>query len=151
MSAWVPSGWPSAWRESRVCGSARSHLQRINSRLFRQVDQLIVQVDRRAAQAGDAVGGTRDLVDALKQILKASATDLLAGRIASLPEIDNIGRRLVSAMERTDELVEISVSTAELIEQLLATIALERQRRSARLLRPDGGDPIDTGIAGQRV
>ena len=34
-----------------------SRLQQINSRLFRQVDQLIIQVDQRAAQARDAVGG----------------------------------------------------------------------------------------------
>ncbi len=99
-----------------------SRLQQVNSRLFHQVDQFIVQVDLRATQAGDAVGGTRDLVDALKQTLKESAAELLAGRVASLPEIDNLERRLVSAMERTDELMEVSASTVELIEQLLTTI-----------------------------
>ncbi len=99
-----------------------SNMQQINSRLFRQVDQFIVQVDRRAAQAGDAVGGTRDLVEALKRTLKESATELLAGRIASLPEIENIEHRLASAMERTGDLVDVSASTAELLEQLLATI-----------------------------
>ncbi len=101
-------------------GAAR--LQRINSRVFRQVDQLIVQVDQRAAQAGDAVGGTRELVEALKRALKESTAELLAGRVASLPEIENIERRLVSAMERTDGLLDASASTAEVIEQLLATV-----------------------------
>jgi hypothetical protein len=46
----------------------------------------------------------------------------LAERVASLPEIDNLERRLVSAMERTDGLVEVSASTAEFIEQLLASV-----------------------------
>ena len=85
-------------------GAAR--LQRINSRVFRQVDQLIVQVDQRAAQAGDAVGwNAREPVEALKRALKESTAELLAGRVASLPEIENIERRLVSAMERTDGLL----------------------------------------------
>ena len=99
-----------------------ARLQRINSRVFRQVDRLIVRVDQRAAQAGDAVGGTRELVEALKRALKESTAELLAGRVASLPEIDNLERRLASAMERTDGLLEASASTAELIEQLLATV-----------------------------
>ncbi len=108
---------------------AASRLQQINSRLFRQVDQLIVQVDQRATQAQNAVGGPRDLVEALNRTLKESAGELLAGRIASLPEIDKIERRLASAMERTDDLLDASASTAELLEQLLATfgpIASER-------------------------
>ena len=112
---------------------AASRLQQVNSRVFRQVDQLIVQVDQRAAQARDAVGGTRNLVDALKQTLQESATELLAERVASLPEIDNLERRLASAMERTDGLVEVSASTAELIEQLLATIGAIASERSVDL------------------
>jgi hypothetical protein len=99
-----------------------SRLRQVNSRLFHQVDQLIVRVDQRATQAQNAVGGTRDLVEALKRTLRESAAELLAGRIASLPEIENIERRLASAMERTDQLVEVSASTAELIEQLLANL-----------------------------
>ncbi len=112
---------------------AASRLQQVNSRVFRQVDQLIVQVDKRAAQARDAVGGTRNLVDALKQTLQESATELLAERVASLPEIDNLERRLASAMERTNGLVEVSASTAELIEQLLATIGAIAPERSVDL------------------
>ncbi len=107
-----------------------AHLQRINSRLFRQVDQLIVKVAQRAAQAGDAVGGTRELVQALKRTLKESAGELLAGRVASLPEIENIERRLASAMERTDDLLEVSASTAELLEQLLAAVGAIAPERS---------------------
>jgi chromosome segregation ATPase len=100
-------------------------LRQVNSRLFRHADQLIVQVDQRAAQAREAVGGTRDLADALKQTLKESATELLAGRVASLPEIENIERRLASAMERTDALLDVSASTVDSIEQLLAAVASE--------------------------
>ena len=110
-----------------------SRLQQVNSRLFHQVDQLIVQVDQRATQAQNAAGGTRDLVEALKRTLKESAAELLAGRVASLPEIENIERRLASAMERTDQLVELSVSTAELIEQLLATIDIIASERNVDL------------------
>ncbi len=110
-----------------------SRLQQVNSRLFHQVDQFIVQVDQRATQAQNAVGGTRDLVEALKRTLRESAAELLAGRVASLPEIDNIERRLASAMERTDELLEVSASTAELIEQLLATIGAVASERNADL------------------
>lgn len=112
-------------------GAAR--LLQVNSRVFRQADQLIVQVDRRAEQAQDAVGGTRELVDALKQTLQASATELLAERVASLPEIENLERRLASALERADGLVEVSASTAELIEQLLATIGAIASARSVDL------------------
>jgi chromosome segregation ATPase len=121
-----------------------AHLRRINSRLFLQVDQLIVQVDQRAAQAGDAVGGTRELVDALKRALKESTAELLAARVASLPEIDNLERRLVSAMERTDELLEISASTAEVIEQLLAVIASERS------IDPQGSSELMAAIRSTR-
>ncbi len=112
---------------------AASRLQQVNSRVFSQVDQLVVQVDRRAEQAQDAVGGTRDLVDALKHTLRESATELLAERVASLPEIDNLERRLASAMERADGLVEVSASTAELIEQLLATIGAIASERTVDL------------------
>ena len=110
-----------------------SRLQQANSRLFSQVDQFIVQVDQRAATPGDAVVAARDLVAALKKALKDSGKELLAERIASHPEIDNIERRLVSAMERADDLVEASVSTAELIEQLLATIGDLAPGRDCRL------------------
>ncbi len=110
-----------------------SRLQQVNSRVFRQVDQLIVQVDRRATQAQNAAGGTRDLVEALKRTLRESAAELLAGRLASLPQVDNVERRLASAMERSDELVEVSVSMAELIEQLLATIDAIAPERSVNL------------------
>ena len=36
---------------------AGSRLQQVNSNVFSHADQLIVRVDLRAAQAGDAVGG----------------------------------------------------------------------------------------------
>ena len=109
---------------------AAARLQQVNSRLFGQVDQLIVQVDQRAAQARDAVGGARDLVETLRQTMKESAAELLAGRVASLPQIDNIERRLASAMERADGLVEASASTVELIEQLLAAIGAKAPEES---------------------
>jgi chromosome segregation ATPase len=112
---------------------AASRLQQLNSRLFHQVDQFIVQVDQRAAQAQNAVGGTRDLVEALKRTVRESAAELLAGRAASLPEIENLERRLASAMERTGQLVEVSASAAELIEQLLATIDIIASERSVDL------------------
>ncbi len=99
-----------------------SRLQQVNSRLFDRVDQLIDRADQRAAQAGDAVVGTRDLVEALKQPLKDSAAQLLAGRVASSPKIDDIERRLAVAMERADNLVDASASATDLIEQVLATI-----------------------------
>ena len=112
---------------------AGSRLQQVNSKVFSQADQLIVQVDRRAAQAREAVGGTRDLVDELKQTLRDSATELVAERVASLPEIDNLERRLASAMERADGLVQVSASTAELIEQLLATVGAVASERDVDL------------------
>ncbi len=99
-----------------------SRLHRVNSRLFHQVNELVSQVDRRAEQARDAVADTRDLVDELKQTLRASATDLVAERVASLPEIDSLERRLASAMERADGLVQLSTSTVELVEQLVVTL-----------------------------
>ena len=117
-----------------------SRLQQFNSKLFGQVDQLVAQVERRADQARDAVGETRDLVDELKQTLRDSATDRVAERVASLPEIDNLEHRLVSAMERADGLVQLSTSAAELIEQLLvarADFASERDvdlRRSSEMM-----------------
>ena len=101
---------------------AASHLQRVNSDVFGKLDQLVVQVDRRAEQARNAVGETRDLADELKQTLRDSATDLVAERVASLPEIDNLERRLASAMERADGLVQLSTSSMELIEELLVAL-----------------------------
>ena len=101
---------------------AASRLQRVNSEVFGKLDQLVAQVDRRTEQARDAVGDTRDLVDELKQTLRDSASDLVAERVASRPEIDNLEQRLASAMERADGLVELSTSTAELIEQLLVSL-----------------------------
>lgn len=110
-----------------------SRVQQVNSKVFSQAEQLIAQVDRRAAQTCDAVGGTRDLIDELKQTLRESATELLAERIASLPEIENLERRLASAMERADGWVQVSASTAELIEQLLATIGAVASERNVDL------------------
>jgi chromosome segregation ATPase len=69
----------------------------------------------------------------LKQTLQESATELLAEQVASLPEIDNLERRLAAAMERVDGLVEVSASTVELIEQLLATIGVIASERSVDL------------------
>ena len=116
-----------------------SRLQQVNSRLFRQVDQLIIQVDQRARQARDAAGGARDLVDALRQTLHESAAELVAGRVGSLPEIDDIEHRLLSAVKRTDELVKRAASTAELIKQLLTTIDAIVSERSFDL-------PGDSGL-----
>ena len=114
-----------------------SRVQHVNSEVFRQADELLVQVDRRAAQACDAVVGTRELVDELKQTLRDSAAALaaerVAERVASLPEIDNLERRLTSAMERADGLVQVSASTAELIEQLLATLGVIAAERNGDL------------------
>jgi hypothetical protein len=42
-----------------------ARLQQFNSKLFGQVDQVVAKVERRADQARDAVGETRDLVDEL--------------------------------------------------------------------------------------
>jgi chromosome segregation ATPase len=74
----------------------------------------------------------------LKQTLKESATKLLAERVVSLPEIEKIERRLVSAMERTDRLVEVSASSVDLIEQLLATIDVIASERSVDLQGSSG-------------
>lgn len=116
---------------------AGSRVQQVNSEVFRQADELVLQVDRRAAQARDAVVGTRDLVDELKQTLRESVTELVtervAERVASLPEIDNLERRLASGMERADGLVQVSASTAELIEQLLATLGVIATQRNVDL------------------
>lgn len=111
-----------------------SRVQQVNSELFRQADELVVQVDRRVVQARDAVVWTREQADDLKQALRDSAKDLLfTERVASLPEIDDLERRLVSAMERADGLIQVSVSTAELIEQLLATIGVIASARNVEL------------------
>jgi hypothetical protein len=111
-----------------------SRVQQVNSELFRQADELVVQVDRRVVQSRDAVVWTREQADDLLQALRDSAKDLLfAERVASLPEIDDLERRLVSAMERADGLIQVSVSTAELIEQLLATIGVIASARNVEL------------------
>lgn len=114
-----------------------TRVQQVNSEVFRQADALVVQVDRRAAQARDAVGGTRELVDELKQTLRDSAAklaaDRVAERIASLPEMDNLERRLAAAMERADGLVQVSASTAELIEQVLTTVGVIAAQRDEDL------------------
>ena len=112
-----------------------SRLQRANSNVFRQVDQLVAQVDRRAEQARDAVGDTRDLVDELKQTLRDSASDRVAERVASLPKMDNLEQRLASAMERADGLVQLSTSSAELIEQLLVALTDFASERDVDLRR----------------
>ncbi len=123
---------------------AASRLQQVNARAFRGVDELIVKVDQRATQARDAAGGTREIVEALKRALKESTAELLAGRVASLTEIENLERRLESAMERTDGLLEVSASTAELIEQLLAVIASERS------IDPQGSSDLMAAIRSTR-
>ncbi len=121
---------------------AAAHLRGINSRVFHQVDELITRVDRRATQAQDTAGSTRDLLDAMKQSLQASSAELLAGRLASLPEIENLEQRLASALERADGLLEVSASTAESIEALLATLGADAPDRSAD--RPSAADLLAT-------
>jgi hypothetical protein len=110
-----------------------SRLQRVNSEVFGKLDQLITQVNHRADQARDAVADTRGLVDELKQTLRDSASDLVAERVASRPKIDNLEQRLASAMERADGLVELSTSTAELIEQLLVSLGDFASKRNLNL------------------
>ncbi len=108
---------------------AAFRLQQVNSEVFRRADDLVVQVDRRTVQARDAVEGTRNLADELKQNLQDSAVVLAAERLTSLPKLDDLERRLASAMERADRLLEVSASTAELMEQVLASVgavALEK-------------------------
>jgi hypothetical protein len=112
---------------------AASRLQQVNLELFRQLHELIDQVDRRAEQARVAAGETRDLVNELKQTLRDSATDLVAERMASLPEIDNLERRLALALERAHGLVQLSTSTAELIEQLLVALGAFMTERNVDL------------------
>jgi len=120
---------------------AGSRLQRVNSQVFRRADELVVQVDQRAAQAREAVGGTRELVDQLKQRLQESAPELPAERVASLPEIDDLQRRLAAAMERADGLVQLSASTAELIEQMLAIVGSIAAERNVDLKSASGLTP----------
>ncbi len=110
-----------------------SRLHQFNSQVFGQAQRLVVEVDRHAAKARDAVGDTRDLVDALKGALQERAKELTAERVLSLPEIDNLERRLASAMERADGLIEVSASTAELVEQLIATVGVMAAQRNADL------------------
>ena len=78
----------------------------------------------------------------MKQSLQASAAELLAGRLASLPEIENLEQRLASAMERADGLLEVAASTAESIEALLATLGGDAPDRSAD--RPSAADLLAT-------
>ncbi len=99
-----------------------SRLQQVNSQVFGKVDQLVVQLDRRAAQTRDATVETRKLVEHFQQTLRDSAKDFIAERVTARPEIDNLERRLTAALERADGLVQVSVASAELIEQLLATV-----------------------------
>jgi chromosome segregation ATPase len=98
-----------------------SRLQQVNSQVFGQADQWIVQLDRRVAQARAAAGETQKLIDQFQQALRDSAKDLIAQRLTAIPEIDNLERRLAAALERADGLVQVSAASAELIEQLLAT------------------------------
>lgn len=113
-----------------------SRLRQVNSSVFSQADRLVGQVERRTAQARDVIGGTRELIDELKQTLQDSAKKRLAERVSSLPEIENLERRAAAAMERADGLVQISASTAELIEQLLATAGTVAAERDVDLIAP---------------
>lgn len=110
-----------------------SRLQHVNSKVFSQADPLIDQVDQRAARAGDSVGEVRQLADALKQTLRDSAKELVADRVASLPKIESLERRLSSAAERADGLLEVSGSAAEFIEHLLASVdSIASERNDVR-------------------
>ena len=113
-----------------------SRLQQVNSEVFHQADELVVRLDRRAVQAHDAVDGTRNLADELKQTLQVLATELVAERVRSLPELDNLERRLASAMQRADGMLEVSVSTAELIEQVFSLVGVVASRRNVDLKDP---------------
>jgi chromosome segregation ATPase len=99
-----------------------SRLQYVNSQVFGQADQLVVQLDRRVAQTRDVVAETRELVDQFQTQLRESAKGLIAERLMAMPEIENLELRLAAALERADGLVQVSAASAELIEQLLATV-----------------------------
>ena len=72
----------------------------------------------------------------MKQALQAAATELVAERLGALPELDNLERRLASAMQRADGLLEVSVSSAELIEQVLTQVGLAASERDVELRDP---------------
>ncbi len=97
-------------------------VQRVNSNVFKQADQLMVQIDDRAVQAGSAVHGTRELVEELKKTIRKSTEEFVAKQVLSLSENENLERRIASTMERADRLIEVSTSSAELLVQLFATI-----------------------------
>ena len=89
-----------------------SRLQEVNSQVFGQADRSIVQLDWRAAQAGDAAGETRHLVDQFQEMLRDSAKDLIAERVMAMPAIDNLEVRLAVALERADGLIQVSAASA---------------------------------------
>ena len=128
-----------------MCGSPLARLQQINvagisARSISLSSKLISGRHKPAMPLAER----ERLVEALKRALKESTAELLAGRVASLPEIENLERRLESAMERTDGLLEVSASTAELIEQLLAVIASERS------IDPQGSSDLMAAIRSTR-
>ena len=106
-----------------------SRLQYVNSQVFGQADQLVVQLDRRVAQTRDVVAETRGLVDQFQELLRDSAKDMIADRLMAMPEVDNLELRLAAALERADGLVQVSAASAELIEQLLATVDSAAEER----------------------
>jgi len=108
-----------------------SRLQQVNSQVFGQADELVVQLDRRVAQTRDVVVETRKLVDQFQQTLRDSAQNLIAERVTAMPEIDNLERRLAAALERADGLFQVSAASAELIGQLLATVDAAAAERHA--------------------
>jgi archaellum component FlaC len=104
---------------------AGARLQQVNADVFRGADEMVTLADRRVEQAQGAVGGTRDIADKLKESWQASAKELLAERATSLPEIEDLERRLASSMERADTLLEASASITEMLEQVLNHVGVD--------------------------
>lgn len=99
-----------------------SRLQQVNSQVFGQVDRMVVQLDRRATQTRDVIVEARELVHQFQELWRDSGRDLIAERVMAMPEIENLELRLAGALERADGLIQVSAASAELIEQVIATV-----------------------------
>jgi hypothetical protein len=99
-----------------------SRLRQFNANVFSSTDEVVVRVDRWAAQAGDAVDETRTLTQDLTDAVREYVAERVQNGAATSAAADDVEQRLASALRNANDLLGLSTSATELIVQLLAVV-----------------------------
>ncbi|MHC4401852.1 MAG: hypothetical protein ACYTG0_19440 [Planctomycetota bacterium] len=100
-----------------VFGSRLSHT---TTEVFTQIDASVIAIRDHVGRTRERIHESRQSVGSLSDRLKRWVSKKTLPRVFSNAELNEIGRRLASALQRADEWLELSQSSARLAQQALS-------------------------------